>query len=191
MMHAGQGNFQSAACPAGIGCHSIPRALLHYQILQCIGTRFAYCLYFVDTSASHSVLVQGLVALNLETGLKTLLTNHVDDVASFGNTSEIVYANDLDIASDGTIYFSDSSVVAPLRSDDGKCDTYAAFMKTYYHVSSESSPHADKVLPDEHMRWDHLQSMAQCTIPLLANVFTLILEAASPALAVPQESTCQ
>ncbi|KAK9839140.1 hypothetical protein WJX74_010395 [Apatococcus lobatus] len=79
---------------------------------------------------------KGLVSLNLETGLKTLLTNSVDDAASFSNTSEIKYANDLDIASDGTIYFSDSSVVAPPRSADGKCDTYAAFMQTYYHGAS-------------------------------------------------------
>ena len=75
------------------------------------------------------------MSLNLETGQKTLLTNSVDDAASFGNTSEIKYANDLDIASDGTIYFSDSSVVSPSRSANGKCDTYAAFMQTYYHVS--------------------------------------------------------
>ena len=44
------------------------------------------------------------------------------------------YANDLHIAPDGVIYFSDSSVIAPMMNKLGFYDTLAAYMLTQLQV---------------------------------------------------------
>lgn len=57
-----------------------------------------------DDAGNLIAAVKGVGLLSLDTnGIETVLANEVDG-------TPITYANDLDIASDGTIYFSDSSV---------------------------------------------------------------------------------
>ena len=45
------------------------------------------------------------------------------------------YANDLHISPDGAVYFSDSSVIAPVMNKLGYFDTLAAYMLTQLQVS--------------------------------------------------------
>jgi len=48
--------------------------------------------------------------------------------------SPILYANDLAIAEDGSVYFSDSTDIPPARNATGFYDTMASFMLTLFQV---------------------------------------------------------
>lgn len=68
------------------------------------------------TSTFVSAVPQGLIMLEADTNRVVLLTNHVSSSSSIQPNTPITYTNDLDIASDGTIYFTDSVDVHPHRN---------------------------------------------------------------------------
>lgn len=53
-------------------------------------------------------LVQGLIMLEKDSGRVVLLANRVASSSPLEPGSPIIYANDLDIAPDGTVYFTTS-----------------------------------------------------------------------------------
>lgn len=72
---------------------------------------------------------KGLLHLDLESNKLDILANEVDG-------SPIHYANDLDISHDGTVYFSDSSIIPPALNAVGPrpwYDTFRSFMLTLFH----------------------------------------------------------
>jgi sugar lactone lactonase YvrE len=66
---------------------------------------------------------QGLLRLNTTSGQLEQLASRVHEDAS-----PIAYANGLDIASDGSIYFTASTDILPARSRDGSYDTGFAWV---------------------------------------------------------------
>lgn len=72
---------------------------------------------------------QGLVKLELRSKRILLLTSRVDDADEHQPGSDIHYANDLDIARDGRVYFTDSAHgVWPVRNRFGFWDTMQAYL---------------------------------------------------------------
>lgn len=71
--------------------------------------------------------IQGLVEYDYASGAVTLLTTHVSDNSPLDPGSEITYANDLAIASDGTIYFTSCTDIVPPLNQLGFYDTYRAW----------------------------------------------------------------
>lgn len=69
----------------------------------------------------------GLVKLDTKTKAVTLLTSSVTGVP-LSQGGRINYANDLDIASDGTIYFTDSTVIPPALTKEGFYDTLWSYV---------------------------------------------------------------
>lgn len=61
-----------------------------------------------------------------------LLTSRVSDDSPLAPGSPILYANDLDIARDGTIYFSDSQDIPVARGLEGSYDTLESYMQGLY-----------------------------------------------------------
>ncbi|KAK9832113.1 hypothetical protein WJX81_008412 [Elliptochloris bilobata] len=75
----------------------------------------------------------GLVKVELASRIVTLLTSRVDDADASAPGSDIHYANDLDIAPDGKVYFSDSAHgVWPVRNRYGFYDTMQAYVLTLF-----------------------------------------------------------
>jgi sugar lactone lactonase YvrE len=60
--------------------------------------------------------MQGLIMLEARTNAVVLLTNHVSSSSPQDPNMPLSYTNDLDIASDGTIYFTDSVDIPPHRN---------------------------------------------------------------------------
>lgn len=58
----------------------------------------------------------------------SILTNRVSPNSPQDPDSEITYANDLAIASDGRIYFTSCSDIVPMRNKAGYYDTFKAWM---------------------------------------------------------------
>jgi hypothetical protein len=61
-------------------------------------------------------LAQGLIMLEAKANRVVILTNRVSASSPLYPDSPLVYTNDLDIAADGTIYFTDSVDVHPHRN---------------------------------------------------------------------------
>jgi hypothetical protein len=72
-------------------------------------------------------LFQGLVKYDYSSSVITLLASHVSDSSPIDPGSEITYANDLAIASDGKIYFTSCSDIAPAPNKEGFYDTFKAW----------------------------------------------------------------
>eukprot|EP00882_Tetradesmus_deserticola_P017309 GHRQ01018540.1.p1 GENE.GHRQ01018540.1~~GHRQ01018540.1.p1 ORF type:complete len:145 (+),score=31.90 GHRQ01018540.1:276-710(+) len=64
----------------------------------------------------------------------TLLTTHVSASSPIDPGSQITYANDLAIASDGTIYFTSSTDIVPQLNQHGYYDTYRAWLLSMMQV---------------------------------------------------------
>jgi sugar lactone lactonase YvrE len=62
--------------------------------------------------------LQGLLRLNVSSGQLEQLASRVTD-----DGSPIAYANGVDIASNGSIYFTASTDIFPARARDGSYDT--------------------------------------------------------------------
>ena len=67
-------------------------------------------------------LLQGLVLVHATNGLSTVLTKRVSPSASEQPGSEIIFADDLDVAADGTVYFSTLTDVPPIPGPTGEYD---------------------------------------------------------------------
>lgn len=65
--------------------------------------------------------------LEKDTHRVLIVANRVSDTSAIDPGSEILYANDLDIASDGTIYFTASTNIVPHRNEQGFFDTFRAW----------------------------------------------------------------
>ncbi|DBA67847.1 TPA: putative alkaloid biosynthetic cluster, variant 4 [Trebouxia sp. C0005] len=86
-------------------------------------------------SDAHDNLVicdasKGLVMLEQATGKVVILASQVSDDSPLDPGSVINYANDADIAEDGTIYFTTSSDIPVVPNAFGFWDTYASFTLT-------------------------------------------------------------
>jgi len=80
------------------------------------------------------VALQGLVMLEQATGKVVILASQVSDDSPLDPGSVINYANDVDIAEDGTIYFTTSSDIPVVPNVFGFWDTYASFTLTMLKV---------------------------------------------------------
>lgn len=80
--------------------------------------------------------IQGLQMLEKETGRIILLASEAPTDGPPEARKRIQYANDLVIASDGTIYFTDSSDIPPaFNMQTGFYDTLAAYFDLMYRAS--------------------------------------------------------
>jgi sugar lactone lactonase YvrE len=61
------------------------------------------------------IVLQGLVLYNMTSKQVQLLTSRVSSSSPMQPDTPITYANDLDIGSDGTIYFTDSVNISTHR----------------------------------------------------------------------------
>ena len=78
--------------------------------------------------------VQGLVMLEKATGKVVILASQVSDDSPKDPGSVINYANDLDIAQDGTVYFTTSCDIPVVPNALGFWDTFAVFTLTMLQV---------------------------------------------------------
>ncbi len=77
--------------------------------------------------------------LELPSRRVVLLTSRVDDADDLQPGTDIHYANDLDIAPDGIIYFTDSAHgVWPVRSRLGYWDTMQAYLLVTFQARPRS-----------------------------------------------------
>lgn len=96
------------------------------QILLCRDITLAHDIHHIRNRASVVCLpplAQGLLRLNTTSGVLEQLASRVHEDAS-----PIAYANGLDIATDGSIYFTASTDIMPARSRDGSYDTGFAWV---------------------------------------------------------------
>ena len=82
--------------------------------------------------------VQGLVMLEKATGKVVILASQVSDDSPKDPGSVINYANDLDIAQDGTVYFTTSCDIPVVPNALGFWDTFAVFTLTMLQVRLHS-----------------------------------------------------
>ena len=80
------------------------------------------------------LFLQGLVMLERETGKVVILTSQVSDDSPKAPGSVINYANDVDIAKDGTVYFTTSVDIPVVPNVLGFWDTFAVFSLTMLQV---------------------------------------------------------
>jgi sugar lactone lactonase YvrE len=79
------------------------------------------------------------VKLELPSRRVVLLTSRVDDADELQPGTDIHYANDLDIAPDGSVYFTDSAHgVWPVRSRLGFWDTMQAYLLATFQARPRS-----------------------------------------------------
>eukprot|EP00873_Tetraselmis_striata_P024714 jgi/Tetstr1/444978/TSEL_003371.t1 len=74
--------------------------------------------------------VKGLISVDLATSRISILANEVSPDSPLAPATRIAYANDLDIAADGAVFFSDSSDITPSQNRQGYWDTMRAFILT-------------------------------------------------------------
>ena len=78
--------------------------------------------------------VQGLIMLEKMTGKVVILASQVSDDSPKDPGSVVNYANDLDIAQDGTVYFTTSCDIPVVPNALGFWDTFAVFTLTMLQV---------------------------------------------------------
>lgn len=81
--------------------------------------------------------LQGLIKVDARTRQTTILAARVSPGTGAGEGSEILFADDLDIASDGTIYFTDMAAVQPVRDEEGHYDLLAAHKANLLQASGQ------------------------------------------------------
>lgn len=74
------------------------------------------------------LLSQGLVKYDYSLDQVSLLATHVSTSSPVDAGSEITYANDLAIASDGKVYFTSCTDIVPGVNKAGFYDTFRAWM---------------------------------------------------------------
>ena len=82
-----------------------------------------------------SELVQGLVSVSKASGLTAIVTKRVSPSASKRPGLELNFADDLDVASDGTVYFSTLTDVPLLPSRTGEYDALKPCVLNVLQVS--------------------------------------------------------
>ena len=75
--------------------------------------------------------------MDSRTRQSSVLAARVTPGTGAGEGSEILYADDLDIASDGTIYFTDMAAVQPVRDEKGHYDLLAAHKANLLQASRQ------------------------------------------------------
>ena len=80
---------------------------------------------------------QGLIKVDARTRQTSILAARVTPGTGAGEGSEILFADDLDIASDGTIYFTDMAAVQPVRDEKGHYDLLAAHKANLLQASGQ------------------------------------------------------
>lgn len=91
-----------------------------------------------QAAPERHVCMQGLVKWNAASQQVTLLTSRVSSTSPLAPSTLINYANDLTIAADGTIYFTDSSAIHVKRHEQGYWDTYNSYFLTMLQVQREA-----------------------------------------------------
>ena len=81
-----------------------------------------------DTELLICDAVNGLILADLTKRSHTVLTDKAKAHRRSKRTSKIVMANDLDVASDGAIYFTDSTDIPVDRGKDGAYSTFRTYM---------------------------------------------------------------
>lgn len=79
--------------------------------------------------------LQGLLKIDKHTKDVTLLASRASLDSRKAPGTEIRFADDLDIASDGTVYFSDMTAVQPVRNAQGHYDVLQAHAANMLQVS--------------------------------------------------------
>ena len=77
--------------------------------------------------------------MDRDTGRTTILTARVSPGAGPHARTPLILTDDLDIARDGTVYFSDATAFAPPRKADGSYDAMAPTAQTLLKVGHCSS----------------------------------------------------
>lgn len=83
------------------------------------------CILIKD-GGSQVRQLQGLQLVEKDTYRVILLASHAPSSNASAKPVAIRYANDLDIASDGTVFFTDSQALGPVLNPDGFYDTLVA-----------------------------------------------------------------
>ncbi|KAI8477110.1 MAG: strictosidine synthase [Monoraphidium minutum] len=105
------------ADPQGAGAYSAPRLAARIAPGRSLGAKF--------DAAGHLLVCNGPLGLVMISGgagappRQALLTARVSDDSPLAAGRPIEFANSLDIASDGRVYFSHSTDLAPFRMPDG------------------------------------------------------------------------
>ena len=97
-------------------------------------------MYPVSFKGSKGTLwvMQGLVMLEKGSKKVVLLTSRVSSDDPIDPDSTIDYINDVTVASDGIIYFTDSvQGIMPRRNRQGFWDTMEAYMLTLFQVGKD------------------------------------------------------
>lgn len=81
-------------------------------------------------------VIEGLLDVNLKNGSYEVLAYRARSHARSGRTSKIVYANDLDVGEDGTVYFTDSTDIPVDKCSEG----YYSTLRTYLLNLMEGRP---------------------------------------------------
>lgn len=69
--------------------------------------------------------MQGLYKIEKETKRVIQLAARISPESAIGNGTEILFANAVDIAKDGTIFFSDATNIPPFRIGKHRWDGFA------------------------------------------------------------------
>ncbi len=78
---------------------------------------------------------QGLVKLEAETKRYEILATRVSEGSGIDPGTPLNYVNDLDISHrDGTVYFTDSGGLSPIKNRAGFWDTMAGFLLVTFQV---------------------------------------------------------
>jgi hypothetical protein len=72
--------------------------------------------------------MQGLLRLNTSSGAVQQLASRISSSSPEGAGESIFYANGLDIAPNGSVYFSSSTDILPARARSGSYDTGFAWV---------------------------------------------------------------
>lgn len=84
--------------------------------------------------SARATPLQGLVKLSSADGTISLLATHISASSPEGAGEPITYANDLDVAADGTVYFTSCTDIVPPLNAAGFWDTYAAWFASLMQV---------------------------------------------------------
>lgn len=79
-------------------------------------------------------LAQGLTMLEAGTGRLEVLANRASPQSRLAPGSPIHYANDLDVAPDGRVFFSDATAIPPALNNGGWYDTMRSYLLTVWQV---------------------------------------------------------
>lgn len=76
---------------------------------------------------------KGLIKVEVKTKRMEILSTLVSETSSKEPGTPVVYANDLDIAKDGVVYFSDSTIIPVVMGSGGWFDSLRTYILTVLH----------------------------------------------------------